>query len=135
MAEWILIVEDDADMAEVLKTRLRSVGFEVHTEGQGKEALSYASEHQPDLVILDLKLPDMSGYEVCKGLRKLYDAWTPPVLMLTGMSEPVDKLRGFAYGADAYLTKPFEAAELIKAIALLLGDPHWDEHPLSRQPG
>ena len=130
MAEWILIVEDDADMAQVLKTRLRSVGFEVHAEDRGQTALSYASEHQPDLVILDLKLPDMSGYEVCKALRKLYDAWSPPILMLTGMKEPVDQLRGFAHGADAYLTKPYEPTELVKTVSMLLGEPNL--HPYMR---
>ena len=124
MVEQILIVEDDRDMAEVLKTRLRSVGFGVHAENRGREALSYASEHQPDLVILDLKLPDMSGYEVCKTLRKLYDTWSPPILMLTGMSEPIDQLRGFAYGADAYLTKPYEPTELVKTISFLLREPN-----------
>ena len=123
MAECILIVEDDAEMTQVLEMRLRSVGFEVHAEDRGKTALSYASEHQPDLVILDLKLPDMSGYEVCKALRKLHDTWSPPILMLTGMSEPVDKLRGFAYGADAYLTKPYEPTELVKTVSALLGEP------------
>ena len=124
MTEWILIIEDDGDMAKMLQRRLQSVGFGVHTEDRGETALSYASEHQPDLVILDLNLPDMSGYAVCKALRKLYDAWTPPILMLTGMSEPVDKLRGFAHGADAYLTKPYEPTELVKTISTLLGEPN-----------
>lgn len=118
----ILIVEDDQPLAELLALQLEEEGFEPHCESRGKAALRYASENQLDLVILDLRLPDMSGYEVAKQLRQLYHPWILPLLMLTGMDKPVDQLRGFAHGADAYLTKPYDPEELMKTISLLLGE-------------
>ena len=118
----ILVVEDEADMAELLKERLKAAGYQVHTAASGKAGLSSAAEHQPDLVILDLMLPDLHGYEVCKELRKLSNPWVQPILMLTAMSQPIDQLRGFARGADAYLTKPFDSNELLKTVAVLLGE-------------
>jgi DNA-binding response OmpR family regulator len=117
----ILVVEDEEKIARLLVLQLESAGYEVHTEAYGKTALSYAAEHQPDLAILDLRLPDISGYEVCKELRKLYHSWIVPVLMVTAMDQPVDQLRGFACGADAYLTKPFSLPELLETVALLFG--------------
>ena len=117
----ILVVEDDEQLADHLKRRLELEHFSVDTETSGSRALAYAAEHRPDLVILDLKLPDINGYEVCRELRKLYHPWIVPILMLTGMDKPIDQLRGFAHGADAFLTKPYEPAELLKTIHLLLG--------------
>ena len=118
----ILVVEDEEKIAGLLMSRLEGAGYSVHTEAHGRTALSYAAEYPPDLVILDLKLPDMGGYEVCKELRHLSRHWVIPVLMLTGMTQPIDQLRGFAYGADAYLTKPFELSKVLEIIAELLGD-------------
>lgn len=118
----ILIVEDDQPLAELLALQLEEEGFDAHWESRGKAALKFASDHQLDLVILDLRLPDMSGYEVAKQLRQLYHPWILPLLMLTGMDKPVDQLRGFAHGADAYLTKPYNSDELMKTISLLLGE-------------
>ena len=118
----ILVIEDDEAMAKAVKVRLESVGYTVHTEGCAAMALSYAAEHRPDLIILDLLLPDLGGYEVCKKLRQLFDPWIPPILMFTGMNQPADQLRGFAYGADAYLTKPCDSTELTKTVAVLLGE-------------
>ena len=115
----ILVVEDERAAAQLLKLNLESAGFGIHAENTGEAAVRYAADHQPDLAILDLKLPDISGYEVCRKLRKMYPEL--PTLMLTGLSEPVDQLRGFAYGADAYLTKPFELKELLKIISALMG--------------
>ena len=117
----ILVVEDEKTEARLLQLNLESAGFAVHTEGTGGAALRYAAEHPLDLVILDLKLPDISGYEVCRQLRK-----TRPegvlTLMLTGLVQPIDQLRGFAFGADAYLTKPCSITELMKTIFTLLGE-------------
>lgn len=118
----ILVVEDNESMAELLRRRLEAWQFEVHVEGRGTAALSHMADHQPDLVILDLRLPDMNGYEVCRQMRRLYPRWEVPVLMLTGMDQPVDQLRGFACGADAYLTKPYQSEELLSTISLLLGE-------------
>ncbi len=118
----ILIIEDDSDAAKLLKMRLSSQGYQVHTEEYGKTGLNYAADNPPDLVILDLKLPDMHGYEVCRKLRELYRAWEMPILMLTAVSETMDKLRGFATGADAYLVKPYKPDELLQTVSLLLED-------------
>lgn len=118
----ILVIEDDEAMAKAVKVRLESAGYTVHTEGCAAVALSYAAEHRPNLIILDLRLPDLGGYEVCRRLRQMFDPWIPPILMLTGMDQPVDQLRGFAHGADAYLTKPCDSAELTKTVAVLLGE-------------
>jgi len=119
----ILVVEDEEKVATLLASRLESAGYDVRTEAFGEAALRYAASHRPDLVILDLKLPDIHGYQVCQELRKLYHFWAVPILMLSGLTEPIDSLRGFAYGADAYLTKPFEFSELLEIVAQLLGEP------------
>ena len=116
----ILVVEDDQPLADVLRLMLESKGFEVHTELRGTKALVYAADHPVHLAILDLKLPDLSGYEVCKQLRRIYHLWELPIVMLSALDEPLDQLRGFAHGADAYLTKPCESAELLKTINLLI---------------
>ena len=118
----ILVVEDEAALAQLLKWQLESGEFDVHVAHAGGAALQYAAEHRPDLVMLDLRLPDMHGYQVCRELRRLYHPWVVPILMLTGMDKPIDQLRGFAYGADAYMTKPYEPSELFKTISLLLGE-------------
>lgn len=118
----ILMVDDDNALAHVTQALLELKGYSVHTESRGQKALDYAAEHPVDLVILDLRLPDMSGYEVCKQLRKVQYPWTVPVLMLTALHEPVDQLKGFVHGADAYLTKPCDPEELMKTISLLLGE-------------
>ena len=118
----VLIVEDEESLARMIGWQLESAGYEVRTEVRGKDGLAYAAEHRPDLVILDLRLPDLHGYDVCRELRKLYNPWAVPILMLTAMDKPIDQLRGFAYGADAYLTKPYEENELLKTVTLLLGE-------------
>ena len=117
----ILVVEDDELLAKSLKRILELEGFEVDAQPSGTLALAHAAECPPDLVVLDLKLPDMHGYEVCRELRKLFHSWVVPIVMFTGMDRPLDQLRGFAYGADAYLTKPCPTEELLRTIRLLLG--------------
>ena len=118
----ILIVEDEEKIAKLLAAELARAGYAVHTEWYGQAALDYAAEHELDLVLLDLRLPDMSGYTVCKELRKRFHAWALPILMVTAMGQPIDQLRGFAHGADAYLTKPYEPTELLRTISILLDE-------------
>ena len=118
----ILLVEDEVALANLVKWQLESAGYEAEVETTGKAALASATDQCPDLVILDLRLPDINGYEVCRELRKLHHSWGLPVLMLTAMDKPIDQVRGYAYGADAYLTKPFDPNELLKTVALLLGE-------------
>jgi len=118
--EHILVVEDEAKLARLMKQLLETCGFKVQTAGSGAEALTYATQERPDLVTLDLRLPDQDGYAVCRQLRQLYHSSVLPVVMVTAMSQPVDQLRGIASGADAYLTKPYDSSELIQTIVTLL---------------
>jgi len=116
----ILIVEDDEALARIVKTHLERAGYEVHAEHSGKSALVFAADHRIDLVILDLVLPDMSGYVVCTELRALYQPWVLPVVMLTALNQPKDKLLGFSHGAEAYLMKPVTALELLSTVEAML---------------
>lgn len=116
----ILIVEDDEALARLVQTHLERAGHEAHVEHRGKDALLFAAEHRIDLVILDLVLPDMSGYVVCTELRALYHPWILPVVMLTALSQPKDKLLGFSHGAEAYLMKPVTASELLSTVEAML---------------
>ncbi len=116
----ILVVEDDEKLAELIKRVLEGVGHQVKTVGSGAMAIQEAAATRPDLVILDLNLPDTNGYHVCRLLRTLYHPSVMPVLMFTGLTQPIDQLRGFAHGADAYLTKPCELHELVGTVSTLL---------------
>jgi len=116
----ILIVDDDEALAMLVASHLDRAGYDAHVEHKGKPALAFAAEHRTDLVILDLMLPDMSGYEVCLELRRLYRPWILPVVMLTGLNQPKDRLLGFSHGAEAYLMKPVAASELLSAVEAML---------------
>ena len=118
----ILVVDDDEALGRMLAACLELSGYQVDTQTHGAAALQAATERQPDLVILDLRLPDMSGFDVCKELRRLFHPWEVPILMLTGVDQPLAQLRGFACGADAYLIKPTASDELLRTVALLLGE-------------
>lgn len=116
----ILIVEDDQQISRMLTTVLEKTGFQVKSVECGTLAIRDATAARPDLVILDLNLPDMSGLQVCRELRSLYHPSVVPIIMFTGMNQPIDQLRGFAHGADAYLTKPCEMTELVGTVGSLL---------------
>jgi two-component system, OmpR family, response regulator MprA len=113
----VLIVEDDVDIADVLRRSLRNEGYEVRTSADGIEALDVAAGFIPDLVVLDLGLPGLDGVEVCKRLRSDGDV---PILMLTARAETEDRVTGLDSGADDYLIKPFERQELLARIRALL---------------
>jgi DNA-binding response OmpR family regulator len=115
--ERILIVDDDPLIVRLVRTHLDRAGYRVFTAGNGEEALDVAAAEMPDLVILDLMLPKLDGYEVCRRLREFS---LVPVVMLTARGEQVDKLRGFEMGADDYLTKPFAPAELLARVQAVL---------------
>jgi len=119
-AKKILVVEDEPDVASLLRARLESNGYEVEVVEYGREALKRAGSLRPDLVILDLMLPDIDGYTVSEQLRKLYHSWSVPILMLTAKDQSVDQLRGYGVGADAYMTKPYDARELLETVGHLL---------------
>ncbi|HEX5376120.1 MAG TPA: response regulator transcription factor [Solirubrobacterales bacterium] len=113
----VLVVEDDADIADVLRRSLRQEGYEVKTSADGVDALDVASGFAPDLVVLDLGLPRLDGVEVCRRLRADGDV---PILMLTARTETEDRVGGLDSGADDYLVKPFERQELLARIRALL---------------
>ncbi|HKV85491.1 MAG TPA: response regulator transcription factor [Ktedonobacterales bacterium] len=113
----VLVVDDEASIREVLAQYLRLEGFHVLLAADGVEALRLAESRPPDLIVLDLMLPGMDGYEVCRRLRA---ASAVPILMLTARSEELDKLSGFAVGADDYVTKPFSPREVVMRVQAIM---------------
>jgi DNA-binding response OmpR family regulator len=113
----VLVVEDDVEIADVLRRSLRQEGYEVRTSADGVDALDVATGFVPDLVVLDLGLPRLDGVEVCRRLRAEGDV---PILMLTARAETEDRVGGLDSGADDYLVKPFERQELLARIRALL---------------
>ena len=114
----ILIVEDDAAILRGLSDNLKAEHFEVVTAADGQEGYEMAKKRKCDLVILDIMLPNMTGFEICKQLRM--DGVQTPILMLTGKGEEVDKVLGLELGADDYVTKPFSIKELIARVRSIL---------------
>lgn len=108
----ILIVEDDADIANMLKVYFESQGYDILTTGRGREALELSRHHIPHVVILDIRLPDIDGYEVCRQLRGNLRTSHIPILFLTQKDDRSDKIAGLELGADDYITKPFDIEEL-----------------------
>jgi DNA-binding response OmpR family regulator len=113
----ILIVEDEPTLRATLRYNFERAGYEVAVADDGHEALEQAQRHQPDVVVLDLMLPGLDGFEVCRALRR--DS-SVPVLMLTARDDEIDKVVGLELGADDYLTKPFSVRELHARIRALL---------------
>jgi DNA-binding response OmpR family regulator len=114
----ILVIEDEKEMSRGLKDVLEFEGYEVMAAELGKEGLQVIGRKEPDCIILDLMLPDISGYEVCEQIRQ--KKCNTPILMLTARAEEYDKIRGFKVGADDYLTKPFSVGELLARVMALL---------------
>lgn len=113
MKEKILVVEDEAVLQETLAYNLNKDGYEVMTAGDGLEGLRLAREWQPDLVLLDVMLPLLDGFEICKRIRTESDM---PILLLTARAEEIDRVIGFEIGADDYVIKPFSMRELMARI-------------------
>jgi DNA-binding response OmpR family regulator len=113
----VLVVDDEEAIAEAVRARLQSEGYEVLVAADGPQAIEICDEARPDLVVLDLMLPGMDGLEVCKIIQR--DRWVP-VLMLTARTDESDKVAGFAVGADDYLTKPFSLRELAVRVRAIL---------------
>jgi two-component system phosphate regulon response regulator PhoB len=116
----VLLVEDDATLADLLVWHLERDGFTVQRTADGDEALLYASEAAPDLVLLDWMIEGTSGIEVCRQLRRKQATANVPILMLTARGEESDRIRGLDTGADDYVTKPFSPRELMARIAAIL---------------
>jgi two-component system OmpR family response regulator len=122
----ILIVEDDPNLLAALKYNLARDGYDVITAADGAQALESARSEKPELIILDLMLPQLSGFEVCRILRK---EMTVPIMMLTAKTDEVDKIVGLEIGADDYMTKPFSMRELLARVRAMLR-----RADISRQP-
>jgi DNA-binding response OmpR family regulator len=113
----ILIVDDDPNIRELVRVFLRNEGFDVYEASDGVEALARLETLKADLVILDVMMPHMDGWELCRELRASYDV---PLLMLTAKGETTQKIKGFQLGTDDYLVKPFEPLELVARVKALL---------------
>jgi two-component system OmpR family response regulator len=118
MTSRLLVVDDEATVRELLSAALRFAGFEVTSAATAGEAVAAATAQPPDLVLLDVMLPDMDGFEVVRRLRE--DGAPVPVLFLTARDRQADKVTGLSLGADDYVTKPFDLAELIARIRAIL---------------
>ncbi|MHA1546342.1 MAG: phosphate regulon transcriptional regulator PhoB, partial [Alphaproteobacteria bacterium] len=116
----VLIVEDEPAQLEVLTYNLKSEGFRLAHASDGEEALLITDELQPDLIILDWMLPNVSGIEVCRRLRAQAQTKTIPIMMLTARGEEADRVRGLETGADDYIVKPYSVSELIARIRAML---------------
>ena len=117
MADKILIVEDELALQETLAYNLKRQGYEVNTAGDGNEALKLAREQHPDLILLDVMLPGIDGFEICRILRQEMNT---PVLMLTARDDEIDRVVGLEVGADDYMTKPFSMRELMARVKAML---------------
>lgn len=113
MPETILVVEDEPALRDTLSYNLKKDGFSVETVGDGRAAIDSARTLKPDLIVLDLMLPEIDGFEVCRILRK---EMTTPILMLTARDDEIDRVVGLEVGADDYLTKPFSMRELMARV-------------------
>ena len=117
-SQTILIVEDEKAVARGLEYALQQEGFSVLCADNGQDALKMARTEEPKLILLDIRLPDISGFDVCRILRQ--EGKRQPILMLTALDEPMDKVLGLELGADDYVVKPYNLRELIARIRSLL---------------
>ena len=124
MNQKIYIVEDEPDIRETLIYNFSNEGFEVFTAPNGEEALSNIKKILPDVLILDIMLPGVSGLDVCKSIRADEDIKDMSIIMLTAKGEEIDRVIGFELGADDYVTKPFSVRELILRVKVLLKKQH-----------
>ena len=130
MSQKVLVVEDDNNIAELLRLYLQKDGFEVSHAADGGKAVEMAKEIQPDLVLLDIMLPVMDGWQVCRELRKTMKM---PIIMLTAKGETEDKVSGLEMGADDYIVKPFEVKELLARVHAVLRRAGDDGKPKSKK--
>jgi two-component system KDP operon response regulator KdpE len=122
----VLVVEDDSSLSQMIQSMLELEGYQVKTVASGREAISSFEKTIPEVVLLDIGLPDMNGIEVCKTIRRFSNV---PILMVTGNAETQQKVEGLNSGADDYITKPFSYSELIARISVAL------RHSKNSQPG
>jgi DNA-binding response OmpR family regulator len=116
----VLVAEDDPTTGELVCESLQSAGYKTHWTKDGIEALNYILEARPDVVVLDLILPKLNGYEVCSMVRKSRAVQWTPILIMSGCAEHRDKMQAFGLGADDYVTKPFHLDELLARVEAVL---------------
>jgi DNA-binding response OmpR family regulator len=116
----VLVVEDEQDVAELIRFNLAREGYEVRVALHGAEALRQAREFRPEVVLLDIMVPQLNGWEVCRRLKQEPETRSVPVIMVTGRVEEGDKVLGFELGADDYVTKPFSPRELVARVRAVL---------------
>ena len=131
MAATVLVVEDERKLRELVRSYLERAGFTVLSTGSGAEAITLAASAAPDLIVLDLRLPDVAGETVASEVRA---AGATPILMLTAKSDEEDRIRGLSLGADDYVTKPFSPRELVLRVRAILrrGGPATADRGVSR---
>ncbi len=120
MKKYVLLVEDEPDLNQTVAFNLDSEGYSVESAFNGKEALKLIEEKTPDLILLDLMLPDMSGLEICRILRSSKKTKNIPIMMVTAKGEEIDRIVGFELGADDYIVKPFSIREFMLRVAAML---------------
>ncbi len=129
----ILVVDDEPHIVQLARMYLEQAGFRVMAASTGRQALQSIARHRPALVVLDIMLPEMDGFTVCRQLREKGDK--TPVLMLTARDDDIDKILGLELGADDYLTKPFNPRELVARVkAILRREAMHQENPAPEQP-
>jgi DNA-binding response OmpR family regulator len=122
--QTILVIDDQRDLADLVRRVLERDGFDVIIANSGKAGLQVAQEHRPNLVVLDLSMPDMDGLEVCRALRADPRRRDLPIIVLSARSSALDRVTGLQLGADDYLIKPFESAELVARVRAVLRRSH-----------
>ncbi|MBW1685476.1 MAG: response regulator transcription factor [Deltaproteobacteria bacterium] len=120
MAQRILVIDDEPDLLELVRVNLRQAGFEVELAATGSEAIESLRRSPPDLILLDLMLPDLSGTEICRRVRANPDLAHVPIIMLTARASEIDRVVGLELGADDYVTKPFSPRELVLRVRAVL---------------
>lgn len=120
MQDTVLVVEDESDVVDLLRYNLNRAGFSVLIANDGLQGLEMARKNRPDVIVLDLMMPEMSGQAVCKALKSDPHTEQLPILMLTAKGEPEERVQGLELGADDYVTKPFSPRELVLRVQALL---------------
>src|SRR5207247_10449932 len=124
----ILVIDDESVLVETIAYNLEQAGYQVITAGDGTSALQAAYRELPDLIILDIMLPEMDGLEVCRQLRRESSTATTPIMMLTAKGDEIDKVVGLEVGADDYVTKHFGRRELLARVRALLRRKDYPPH-------
>jgi DNA-binding response OmpR family regulator len=117
----VLLIDDDEQNREIIKLRLEQAGFKVEEAANGEEGLALAREAQPNLIVLDVMMPKMDGWQACRGLKSNEKTKDIPVIMLTARTQQIEELRGWESGVDDYMTKPCDHKVLIQKINQLAG--------------